>query len=64
MIKNRTIVEVEVKGRAFGLECYSESPLEDVTQAIMQIQAIVNEKIKAIEAANKAAQEEQQGSNE
>lgn len=66
MIKNRTVVETEVKGRAFGLECYSETPLEDVIQAISQIHAIVAERIRVLqEAANaNAATEETKGSNE
>lgn len=64
MIKNRTIVEVEVKGRNYGLECYSESPLDEVMQAIAEIHAIVSERIKAIEAANKPMVEQTQGSNE
>lgn len=47
MVKNRTILEFEVKGREYRLECFSESPLEDVIQALSQMNSYVMEKINA-----------------
>lgn len=34
MLKNRTVIELEVNGRTFRLECYGDSPLPDVLKAI------------------------------
>lgn len=47
MIKNRTTLEIEVKGRLFSLECYSESPLEDVAEALAAMTAFVSDRISA-----------------
>lgn len=50
MIKNRTIIEVEVKGRVFRLECSSDSPLADVYEANSMINAYLVERLKAVES--------------
>jgi len=49
MIKTRAIIEVEVKGRSAYLECPTEFTWEDVVQALMFLNAIAQEKIKAIQ---------------
>jgi len=48
MIKNRTIIEVEVKGRQYRLECVSDSPLVEVSEAIAILNTFVSEKINAL----------------
>jgi hypothetical protein len=48
MIKNRTVIEVEVKGREYRLECFSESPLDEVKDAIILMHNYVVERINAI----------------
>ena len=41
MLKHRSIIEFEVNGRTYRLECASQSPLEDVHQALMMMQDYV-----------------------
>lgn len=50
MIKNRTIIEVEVKGRVYRLECGMESPLEDVAEAIGLFDGYITERINQMKA--------------
>ena len=50
MIKNRAIIEVEVKGRIFALECAQESTWDDVMQALNQLNTIAVEKINLAKA--------------
>jgi hypothetical protein len=47
MLRNRTIIEVEVKGREFRFECFSETPMEDVLLAIQSMHTIVSDMLKA-----------------
>lgn len=46
MIRNRTIIEVEVNGRIFCLQCAQESTWQEVIQAISLINDISNERIR------------------
>lgn len=48
MIRNRTVIEVEVKGRSYCLECFPESPLDEVKEAIILFHNYVVERINAI----------------
>jgi hypothetical protein len=48
MIKNRTIIEVEIKGREFRFECASESTWEDVLAALSAMHQFSNERIKVL----------------
>jgi hypothetical protein len=48
MLKNRTVIEVEVKGRVYRLECFSESPLEEVKEAIALMHGYISERISAL----------------
>jgi hypothetical protein len=45
MIKNRTIVEVEVNGRVFRLDCPQEGALEEVSQCLMIMQKYIAERL-------------------
>ena len=49
IIKNNIIIEVEVKGRKFSMECSPESPLPDVMEANSIIGSYLTERIKASE---------------
>jgi molybdopterin-guanine dinucleotide biosynthesis protein A len=52
MIKNRTIIEVEVKGREYQLVCCCDSPLTEVQEALTLIQNYVQERLKGIPSQN------------
>lgn len=47
MIKNRTIIECEVKGREFRLECASDNTWADVQTALGILMNIANANIPA-----------------
>ncbi len=46
MIKNRTIIEVEVNGRYFRMECASESVWEEVVKALAMMHEFAQERIR------------------
>ncbi len=48
MMKQRTIIEVEVSGRQFRLECASESTWQEVQAALMHLTNYANETAKRI----------------
>ncbi len=50
MIKNRTIIEVEVNGRMFALECASESTWEEVIKSLTTIYELALQKQEAAKA--------------
>jgi len=58
MIKNRTIIEVEVKGRVYRLECTSDSPLVDVSEALASLNSIVTEKINTLQTQQQVVESE------
>lgn len=64
MIKNRTIIEVEVNGRHFRLECASEALWQEVLKAIMMIHEFAQERIRInteqLEAAKQSETEEKE----
>ena len=57
MIKNRTIIEVEVNGRIFCLQCASESSWQEVSHAASMLNEIANEKIKLAQPPQQSANE-------
>lgn len=60
MIKNRTLIEVEVKGRDFRLECSADSPLPDVIEAATLIHNFLNERLKVASQQNEDPKKEQE----
>ena len=57
MIKSRTIIEVEVKGRDYRFECCPDSPLEDVQQALAVMQEYVQGRLLAAKPPEAPEQE-------
>lgn len=51
MIKNRTIIESEINGREFRLECPSEATWEEVVMIIEKMKSFAQERIVAIKSA-------------
>jgi hypothetical protein len=64
MIKNRTVIEVEVNGRDFRLECAPEAVWEEVVKSVVMIHDFAQERIRInteqIEAAKQAESEEKE----
>mgnify|MGYP001596697425 CR=1 FL=1 len=52
MIKNKTVFEVEVSGRPFRFECYPDSSLVDVANALDQMKNYISERLKAAQEAS------------
>jgi len=48
MIKNRTVIEVEINGRAFRLECPSESTWQEVVASLSLMNDFSQERIKTL----------------
>lgn len=46
MIKNKTIIEVKMNERIYQLECYPESPLGEVHDALCLMKSYVIERMK------------------
>ena len=57
-MKNRTIVEDEVNGRAFKLECPSEATWQEVTLALSRMHEFAQERIKALAPKEEETKEE------
>ena len=53
MIKQRSIIEVEVNGKEARFECASAFNWQEVIQALQIVNAIAVEKIEAIESQKK-----------
>lgn len=59
MIKNKTVMEVEVNGRAFRFECYPESSLADVSSALDVMRSYITERINASQSVQEEAPKEE-----
>ena len=51
MIKNKAILEVKIGERIYAMECYSDSPLGEVHDALSQMKQFVIERMKQAETA-------------
>jgi len=49
MFKHRSILDVEVKGRKFTLECSSDSTLSEALQALSQMYNLIEQLVKKSE---------------
>lgn len=54
MIKNKTIIEAKVGERTYQMECFPESPLGEVYDALNQMRAYVIERIVDQQKSEKA----------
>lgn len=59
MIKNKTVIEMEVKGRNYRLECSPDSPLNEVMEALSAIHECVAQRLKAVQETKQAQEEPQ-----
>jgi hypothetical protein len=57
MIKNKTVIEMEIKGRNYRLECSPDSPLNEVMEALSAIHECVAQRLKALEETKQVAEE-------
>lgn len=46
-IKSKTVLEVKVGDRVYSMECYSDSPLGEVHDALTQMKSYVVDRINA-----------------
>ena len=46
-LKNKTILQVKVGERTYEMECYSEAPLGEVYDALLQMKSYVVDRINA-----------------
>jgi hypothetical protein len=51
MVKNRSVIEVEVSGRTFRLECPSEATWEEVITSLNMLNNLSQQTLKAIAAS-------------
>lgn len=49
MIKNKTFIEIEVKGRDYIFICSQDSPLNEAYEAVKIMENYLAERLKAIE---------------
>lgn len=56
-LKNKTILEVKIGERTYSMECYSDSPLGEVHDALTQMKAYVVDRINAQTDNEKKAEE-------
>ena len=54
MIKNKTVLEIEINGRVYALHVAQDAPLGEVFDVLCQMRAFVIQKIQEVEAAVKA----------
>lgn len=47
MIKNKTFIEIEVKGRDYIFVCSPDSPLQDAHEAVKLIEKYLMERLQA-----------------
>jgi len=57
-IKSKTTLEVRIEDRIYSMECYSNSPLGEVHDALTQMKAYVVDRINA-QCDNEKKSEEQ-----
>lgn len=60
MIKIRTFIEVEIKGREYSLLCSSDSPIDDALEANALINSYLLERKKLVEQKPADPQEVEQ----
>jgi hypothetical protein len=60
MIKQRSIIEIEVKGREFRFECPSESTWQEVIAALTIMYEFSQERIRALAPQTDETQESAQ----
>lgn len=51
MIKNKTFIEAEVKGRDYIFMCSPDSPLEEAYEALKIIERYLIDRLKAVQPA-------------
>lgn len=56
-LKSKTILQVKVGERTYEMECYSDSPLGEVHDALSQMKAYVVDRINAQQDNEKKAEE-------
>jgi|HubBroStandDraft_3_1064219.scaffolds.fasta_scaffold292524_1 hypothetical protein len=47
MIRNRTLIVVEVKGREYNFECAPDSPLDEAAAAVELMKNYIQERMQA-----------------
>ena len=57
-LRNKTTLEVKVGDRTYSMECYNESPLGEVFDALTQMKSYIVERINAQVDVEKKAQEQ------
>lgn len=59
MLKNRTVLEIEVKGRDYRFECSPDSPLTDIQEALAILNQYVVSRLQAPEEKPEEVKEDQ-----
>ncbi len=58
MLKTRTIIEIEVKGRDYRFECSPDAPLADVYEAITVMNNYITGRLQQAQEQPEVKQEE------
>jgi len=56
-LKNKTTLEVKIGNRIYSMECYSDSPLGEVYDALSQMKGYIVDRINAQAENEKKAEE-------